>query len=67
MLMPRPRKTCSQLGCTSTDPGVSELFVEMHVEVAHQHFVAGHCLVAIVVGEGQHRLLAWPRLSAGLR
>ena len=38
-------------------PGVGQLLVEMEVEVADHHLVAGQGFVDIVVREGHHRLL----------
>ena len=60
MLMPRSRNTGSQVGCTSMRAGIGELLVEVEMEMAHQHFVAGHRLVDVVVRERHHRLLRGP-------
>ena len=44
--------------------GVGELLVEVHMKMAHQHLVAGHLLVAVVMSECHDGLL---RVAAILR
>ena len=57
MLTPRSRKTESQVGSKVDGAGVGELLIEVKVEMADQHFVAGQGFVDVVVRKGHDGLL----------
>ena len=57
MLTPRARNIDAHDGWVSRVPSVGQLLVEMKMEVADQHLVAGYRLVVVFVSVREHRLL----------